>query len=257
MNPLFRKYLLVAVLAVLGTGCTTLKAASSEPAPTDDKYDFLPIAPVNYLDVFDFNKLWQASEQPLERRNREVLKFFPNEAAQVRTATVNRSGELNFLPITTSVAGQLYQVQLDYVQYRIDTSPATKLIYMSGVGIRLVADFRSLKSDVRIADFSGLGAAARNEEISGTLRFETLGISGPEISSLIPLPSVISVESIQSAMQASAAIKAKLYDDGVHLWPQIVAVKDLFEKMPNNEVVKLIAPPAETQPQPLQFSDNQ
>ena len=46
-------------------------------------------------------------------------------------------------------------------------------------------------------------------------------MSGRDVSPLIPLPSQISVESIQAALQSAAAIKAKLYDDGVEIVPQV------------------------------------
>jgi hypothetical protein len=63
-------------------------------------------------------------------------------------------------------------------------------------------------------------------QLSGTLRFETIGISGKMISSLIPLPSEISIQSISGAMQAAASIKTNMYDDTqVQISPQIFAFK--------------------------------
>jgi hypothetical protein len=51
---------------------------------------------------------------------------------------------------------------------------------------------------------------------------QTLGVTGREITGLMPIISDISVASIQSAVQSVAAIKAKLYEDSTVAYPKIV-----------------------------------
>lgn len=97
-----------------------------------------------------------------------------------------------------------------------------------GVGMRIEANLRVLKGQVQLSLF-GLGAAAAAGNVSGSLVFQTLGISGESISALIPLPSDLSQASIVSAMQALAAIKAKLYgDESVRIELQTVGYEAIY-----------------------------
>jgi len=95
-----------------------------------------------------------------------------------------------------------------------------------GVGLRLRASVQVLKGSVQLSSLFGLGVAANTGSLSGSLTMQTLGIHGPAVSALMPLPNEVSQSSIQGAMQSFAAIKAKLYDtgaNGVTVIPQIVA----------------------------------
>jgi hypothetical protein len=102
-----------------------------------------------------------------------------------------------------------------------------------------------------VSSLFGIGLAAKSGKVSGTLRFETIGIGGKQISPLIPLPSEISVESIQAAMQAAAAIKSNLYDsENVSIQPQVFAYKPLPADQRTPEPTLGELAPAE-EPQPL------
>lgn len=102
------------------------------------------------------------------------------------------------------------------------TSIQMRIPVYLGVGLRIQANVLVVKGKVQLSLF-GLGTAAEAGHVSGALVFQTLGISGSAISPLIPLPADINQGSIQAAMQALAAIKAKLYDPtGVNVDLQVV-----------------------------------
>ena len=67
-----------------------------------------------------------------------------------------------------------------------------------------------------------IAVAANSKGISGRLTVQTLGITGKEVTGLMPFISDVSVTSIQNAVQAVGAIKAKIYEDSTVVSPKIV-----------------------------------
>src|SRR5204862_8241997 len=92
----------------------------------------------------------------------------------------------------------------------------------SGIAVRIRAEFTALASNLNISGLPGLGAAASANQIVGRLTVQTLGITGPDVTGLMPILSDISIASIQSAVQGLPAIKAKLYEDSSVAYPKIV-----------------------------------
>jgi hypothetical protein len=93
-----------------------------------------------------------------------------------------------------------------------------------GVGLRLTANVYVKKGNVDLGSLFALGLAAKSEKVSGTLVIQTLGVSGPEISGLIPMPGEISESTIQNAILSLASIKAKMYDPKTDISPRVVGV---------------------------------
>lgn len=79
-----------------------------------------------------------------------------------------------------------------------------------GVGLRLTANVTVNEGSIDLGNLLILGAAAAGKQISGTLVIQTLGISGENISNLIPMPSEINPSTIQNAILALGAIKTKV-----------------------------------------------
>lgn len=156
----------------------------------------------------------------------EELFMFPNEAVHISVLQYSKEGGLTVPTVTVSAKGSSYRVIVDYAKYRIDST--NDKIYQSGIGIRMTAEITTSEANINISSLYGLGIAAKAGKLSGTLSFQTIGISGKQISSLVPLPSEISVESIQTAMQAAAAIKSNIYgvEDDVAIFPQVFAYKN-------------------------------
>jgi hypothetical protein len=83
-----------------------------------------------------------------------------------------------------------------------------------------------LGDSVNLSSLYSIGAAASQHKLSGTLIIQTLGISGEDISPLMPLPDQINESTIQAAMQSLATIKSKIYNkDRIIISPQVVAFK--------------------------------
>ncbi|WP_052483784.1 hypothetical protein [Flavobacterium sp. MEB061] len=109
-----------------------------------------------------------------------------------------------------------------------------------GVGLRIQANITVLKDSVGInlGSLYNLGVAASQNKINGTLIIQTLGISGKQISSAIPIPDKINESTIQNAIISLATIKSKLYDNDTRIKAHVVgfglpfnmnSAKDLIE----------------------------
>lgn len=223
---------------VFGTSCD--KAASVAPDTTSTAEgspvfkDWTPTEPESVEAFFEAKPNYDKNADG-KVENAEVLSFFPNEAVQVSVRDRTVSGEVTAPVVGVSAKGHSYTVVVDYVKYQTERANCEQVkpghdcdrLLRTGVGIRLNADVTTLEADINLSSLFGIAAAAALNQVRGTLRFETIGITGPGISPLVPLPSQISPDSVQGAMQAAAAIKAKLHDqDGsVQVSPQVFAQK--------------------------------
>lgn len=94
-----------------------------------------------------------------------------------------------------------------------------------GIGLRIHASVTVLKDSINLGSLFELGFAASQKQLNGTLIIQTLGISGRNISQIIPIPDKINESTIQSSLQALATIKSKIYDDDTKITPQVVGFK--------------------------------
>lgn len=92
-----------------------------------------------------------------------------------------------------------------------------------GIGLRIQASVTVLKDSVNLGSLYGLGVAASQNKLNGTLIIQSLGISGENVSPIIPIPDRINESTIQTAMQSLATIKSKIYDKKTKITPQVVA----------------------------------
>lgn len=81
-----------------------------------------------------------------------------------------------------------------------------------GVGLRLTANVNVLKGKVNLSSLGALAAEAQAGNISGSLIVQTLGITGKQVTSSLPLPSELNATTIQNAILALGSVKAVVYD---------------------------------------------
>lgn len=201
-------------------------------------------------------------------QDKTILASLPNETIRMAIASVSKEGKISFGTATAGAGTKHFIAILDYIKFNMDyltrkeegkvvrvtewKGNASNLkdivpVYV-GVGLRLTADFTVKKGNLDLGSLMALGLAAKAEKISGTLVFQTLGISGPEISGLVPMPSEISEASIQNAIIALASIKAKMYDENTAISPGVVGVYNTLgggETMINSFIASLLNDPPE------------
>ena len=247
MNPSFprshrlKKYCIYyfGLLFTILSGCQLFNGGTPTDWPEAKLSDkqhtqFIPIDPIAYEEYFEEELEYYDLDDNNEITRDEELLMFANESVQIRVKQFDAAGNVSFPIAAISMSGGHYEVYVDYAKYRTDRTD--EYIIQSGIGIRMKANIFTLESGLDVSNLYGIAAAAEQKKLSGTLRFETIGIGGKQISTLIPLPSEISMQSIMNSMQAAAAIKSNLYDiENVKIYPQVFA----YKKMPSFELSDL------------------
>jgi hypothetical protein len=184
------------------------------------------------------------------------LDVLPDTTMRLAIGEFDADGSITYGPVKLGTAGNDYTVVVDYIQYTtksipvklqivknssgepttrvsISTSPVDNAditivpVYI-GVGLRLTANVQVISGSINLANLAVLGASAEAKQIAGTLVIQSLGISGEEIASAIPIPSDINSTTIQNALMAIGTIKAKIYDSKTKITPRVVAVYNPF-----------------------------
>jgi hypothetical protein len=116
---------------------------------------------------------------------------------------------------------------------RLDRAPSgsaagvdvlTVPIYV-GVGLRLTASITVLKGTVNLSSLAGISADAQAGRVSGSLVVQTLGITGKQVASSLPLPSELNTTTVQNAILALGSIKAIIYDSkNVTISPRVTGI---------------------------------
>jgi len=195
---------------------------------------FVPISPIDYeaqvIVIDTMGKYDTLSVKELAFYQDRILKFLPNEAVYISITKINTDGKVAYGPATATASKGVYTVTLDYAKFTTlkvydDSGESCDGFAKVGVGLRITANIETKKRNLDIGSLFGLGFAAKNNQLKGTLSLDVIGLESPDITSLIPLPSEISPSSIQNVLQAISTIKSKIYDDKTRLYPQIISVK--------------------------------
>jgi len=226
---------LICLIAVALSGCAswTIPATTEEPKSTQS-YGYNPI---DSLPV---------TVSPANATREKKLEALPDETMRLAIGQFDGKAGISFGPVTAGVAGNNYVVILDYTKFTtksfgvkktpiagsnrvsvaLTTEPNPDVVVpvYVGVGLRLTANVTVKEGNVDLGNLFALGVAAQAKQISGTLVIQSLGLSGEGVSPLIPIPSEINPTTVQNALMAIGAIKAKMYDGKITVVPRVVGV---------------------------------
>lgn len=94
-----------------------------------------------------------------------------------------------------------------------------------GVGLRLTATVYVIEGSVILSSLGAIAAEAQAGKLTGSLTVQTLGITGNNVSTTLPLPSEINQSTIQNAILSLGSIKAVLYDEeNTKITPRVVGI---------------------------------
>lgn len=166
--------------------------------------------------------------------NEQMFSFLNNETVIVSIGQFSAEGGIKYLPITVSAKGASYKITMDYMKSAtlpVRDSLDENIVGLRrvGVGLRLISLITTMEEGINIGDLSSIGIAAKTGKLSGTLMIEVIGIKSKDVTTLLPLPSEINQSTIQTAMQALATIKSKIYDSSTKIYPQVMALNDYYK----------------------------
>ena len=159
-----------------------------------------------------------------EKTPKEVNELLPLEQAFVSIRKVQTDGSIGFSTAKLSGEKGTYEVFLDYIKYRDETTAESKKRIRVGVGARIIAKVKTKKANLDLGSIFAIGLAFKTGSIEGQVEVLKIGIDSEKVSALMPPPTDLSDTALQNAMQAAATIRAMLYDPNTKLTPFIIAV---------------------------------
>lgn len=204
---------------------------------------------------------------------RTLLDSLPDNTVRIVVKEFDAKGNLSFGPASTGVEGHQYQIVLDYINSditniwfvmkeeppplnrfnvtRVDKLPnaaeaddASILFYGGipvyiGVGLRLIADLKVNRGNINLSSLGAIAAAVEAGNASGSLVVQTLGITGKQVSTALPLPSELNQTTVQNAILSLGAVKAMVNNDkSLVITPRVVGM--YLPLTANTKVVNLI-----------------
>jgi hypothetical protein len=133
--------------------------------------------------------------------------------------------------IPESVITQYHVIPYDEIKAK---SPAYKEyskinipVYV-GLGLRLKASITTTEADVNLSGLPAIAAQAQAGKIRGSLVVQTLGVSGKNISTALPLPSELNETTLINSILAMGAIKAMIHDDDTYRTARVIGFYNPF-----------------------------
>lgn len=239
------------ILAFILAGCSTSGVVKEDVNNSiklqKNQIQYLPIEPVYHTTVEVYDPGGKTMERVYWSSLADTTKrsLLPIQSAQVSVRKIESNASLGYLNSTISGEKGEYVVVMDYMKYRVesitDSSQTSDRIIGNakiGVGLRIKARVSTSKKNLNLGSLLGLGIEARRENLSGSISVDVIGIDSRDVTNLIPLTSEIDQTSIQSALQALASIKAKIYEEKTMLTPHVVAVTDVSEDNSQEAITK-------------------
>jgi hypothetical protein len=239
-----RLIFLLLLSVVFVNGCVSLGL----PDTAGDRkfassYGYHPIDPLPVWFSY-YDKVSETEKQYAKKISEAtVLKVLPDETMRIAIGQVQGDGSITYGPAKVGLAKNSYVVILDYIKFTTNwvgvditgiegskkvlvnrTDPKIRVPVYIGVGLRLTANVYVIEGSVDLGSLVALGAAANAKQVSGNMVVQTLGISGENVSGMLPMPSEINTSTIQAAILSLGAIKAKMYDGKTNIRPRAVGV---------------------------------
>lgn len=249
------------------SGCATTDL--EEPRTLGERnagYNYIPLDPLP-VSAASLGRCVARSDKP--NVVADFMDALPDNAVRIAIQDVSAAGQGALGPISLGTSGRQYRVTLDYVTadttniaFVLSTTdgsdPITAMterregtvilrrasgvtpdnarevvipVYV-GVGLRLTAFVDVRRGNVNLASLGALAASAEANRTAGTLAVQTLGISGQQVASQLPLPSELNATTVQNAIQSLGAVKAILFDRDTAIAPRVTGI---YNPLPSSD----------------------
>jgi hypothetical protein len=252
-----RRTIVIACASLLTASCELAKSSSPDIpkslAEDYSGYSYVPLDPLPVTAGVD-----DQCTGPVP----PTLSRLPDTAVRIAVRQLSGKGTIGFGPAQLGAEGNSYQIILDYINADVVNIPfkykggdlakgeaPTQLVRIEkttagapdqlvipvyvGIGLRLTANVSVRKGTVNLGSLGALAAAAEAEQVTGSLIVQTLGITGKQVTSSLPLPSELNPTTIQNAIQALGAVKAIVYDQAnTVVTPRVTGI---YNPLPTND----------------------
>jgi hypothetical protein len=192
------------------------------------------LAPLEFVSIDPRSSPWFEKETSAgpkkvfweELTNEQVSSELHIERSFVSVVRIDAEGTIGFASAKFTGAAGKYKITLDYSKFRDEVmDDEKKTPCRVGVGVRIIANVITSKANLDLGSLFGIAFAAKAGYLNGQIEVLKIGIDSPRLSLLLPPPMDINDASLQNALQAVTAIRAKLDDSDTKLMPHVLAVR--------------------------------
>src|SRR6266700_1581647 len=158
--------------------------------------------------------------------NSTLLPSFPLVISAVTILQSDKSGVLSVAGQSISASNSNYVVIYDFTQTQQITIPqkdGSNISVLVGIAVRMIAKVHTKKSGINLSNLFGIGLAASQNKLVGSLEVKAFGMSSQKINEILPVPTDLSTGTIQTALSAVATIKSHIYDTDTKITPLFIA----------------------------------
>ena len=265
----------IALLSL--TACGPLRPPQT-PASFFSGYSYVPLDPLP-VKVVDGPNCGRGKPRG------ELLHMLPDNSVRIAVRQLTGKAELGFGPAQAGYEGNSYEVVLDYINADVanlrfaydpprqgedraaamadaaavslariekgDPDPPGKEIVVIpvyvGVGLRLTAIVTVHKGKVNLSSLGALSAKAEAGQVTGSMIVQTLGITGPKVTTALPIPSELNPSTIQAAIVSLGAVRALIPDaPGTVLKPRVTGIYNPIPNADQAVIHKIVSQLVET-----------
>jgi len=227
------KHSLLVLLTSLILGACTVPPIDRGPVSLIASSINTTSVPLEFVAIDPRASLWYEKETSAglkrifweEIGNKAANADLPIERSFVSITKITGDTTIGFASAKLTAEAGKYRTVLDYGKFRDEVMGEAKTPVRVGVGVRIVANITTAKANIDLGSLFAIAFAAKSGYLSGQIEVIKIGIDSPELNLVLPPPTDINDTSLQAALQAVAAIRAKLYDEKTNLRPHILAVQ--------------------------------
>lgn len=155
--------------------------------------------------------------------------LLPSLSAAISTVTIYKQttgGTLTIAGQSVSAKNEHYVVIYDFTQTQQVRAPQTDGSLVSGligISVRMTAKIYTKNKGINLANLFGIGLAASQDKLTGSLEVKVFGLSSQKINEIIPVTSDLSSSTIQNCLTSVATIKSHMYDPETRVSPYLLA----------------------------------
>lgn len=231
------KRIIICCLFVLITaGCASMPSigASMDILMTQEMIPLDIPLPIETIEVYDDVTKSRIEVDVLSLESSKIRERLTSTETFISVEKRDSSGSLTYLGSGGRVSRGIYRVTFDYVNYMNQkvtfTDSDEVAVGKIGVGLRIIAELETNEDNVDLSGLLPLGLAAKDNKVTGNLKFHVYGISNDKISLAVPTESILDVSSIQKSFESAAAVRILFGLEETKLEPYLLGIADISQK---------------------------
>lgn len=220
----FSYFSLVAFLSM--TGCATVKL---NRIPLDPNAQPVPVAMPSKVDTVRMYDSGSKTfkEVPIAILTKDQIRnLLSNSSSKMTIEKKDASGRFNYIVLGSTLQKGEYKVTYDFTNsfnQQFELREGVETLGEFGVGVRLIAEVKTRSNAVDVNGLIPLIINAKNNKLSGSLKYNIYGIKHPKINTSVPAILNLNEDSIQKAFDAIAIARVLVDLDETTLEPNLLS----------------------------------